>query len=55
MNTKLEMIESVYVLAIVCIPLMYKLNPDNNWYWKYCLVILVFWTIVWSLMIVFGL
>ncbi len=35
----------VYILAIVCIPIMKKIEPDNNWYPVYGMIVCILYTI----------
>lgn len=51
---KLAILMPVYIMALFAGILMKKIESDNDWYWKYVLLILGFWTIIWGLMIESG-
>ena len=42
--TNLILTAIVYMAAIVCIPIMKKIEPDNNWYPVYAIVVLMLFT-----------
>lgn len=42
---KLIIISIVYIVSVICTPVMKKIEPDNNWYPVYVIVVLFLFTV----------